>query len=233
MRVQSLTAERSRTVLPFSSPAFQATMKSVPPAKGIALGWRPSMRTASFGAFGRNTSMVKDAPSHLTFFPRSLSPPNPSCPKLVFLADRLDDRVDDVLVAGTTAQSFRPRTSRIDSGVVATALTHIRPRRHQEARCAYAALRAAFVQKRLLQYVERFGSTQRLDGFYLSPLHLTDWDETAVHRHAIHQHRAGAALPLAAALFGAGEVVVFAQNVDETFESVTLEEPWFPIDAQS
>ena len=56
---------------------------------------------------------------------------------------------------------------------------------------------------------------EALDGPDLGPGDLADRDEARIDRRAVHQHRAGAALPFPAALLRAGQREILAEHVEQ------------------
>ena len=83
------------------------------------------------------------------------------------------------------------------------------------AGCADAALCSALFEEALLDGVEFFVDGEAFDGGDLGAFGLQDGDEAGVDEVAVHQDGAGSALAFAAALFGSGEVQVFAEDVEE------------------
>jgi len=83
------------------------------------------------------------------------------------------------------------------------------------ARGAITALEGLFVQERLLDGVELSVAGQPLDGEDGTAGGLFDREGACVFAVAIHEHGAGAALPFAAAVLGAGEFEVFAEDLQE------------------
>ena len=63
---------------------------------------------------------------------------------------------------------------------------------------------------------------QTLNRRDLSPLDESRERQARFHAFAVHQHRAGAALPKAAALLRAGEVQVLAQSIEQRCACVEL-----------
>src|SRR2546425_1278581 len=88
-------------------------------------------------------------------------------------------------------------------------------RRHQDPGGAIAALRAAEVCKGRLQWVQLSVARQPLDCLDRPPLEIEGKREAGEHRHALHQHRAGAAFAELAAVLGAGQVQVLAQHFEQ------------------
>ncbi len=63
--------------------------------------------------------------------------------------------------------------------------------------------------------LQRMASAQTLDGRDVRSGDLRERHEARIHRHAIDQHRAGAALAFAAAFLGAGQATRLAQHVEQ------------------
>src|SRR6267378_1502399 len=84
---------------------------------------------------------------------------------------------------------------------------------------ADAALGSALFEEALLDGMEFFGFTEcwdeAFDGGDFGAFRLQDWDEAGVDQVAVDQDGTGSALAFAAALFGSGEVQVFAEDVEE------------------
>ncbi|EGJ72900.1 putative xanthine dehydrogenase YagT iron-sulfur-binding subunit [Streptomyces sp. Tu6071] len=80
---------------------------------------------------------------------------------------------------------------------------------------AVAALVGVVGEERLLERVEPFPVREALDGGDLGVLARDGEDEAAVDAASADEHGARAALAVVAALLGAGEAEVFAQQVDE------------------
>ena len=115
-----------------------------------------------------------------------------------------DHGFDDVLVAGASAKIPGQRFTN-GRRVTAAPLPNIGPSAHDHARCTDTALRATFSEKKRLQPVERGGRSERFDGLDAGSLCLINRDETGVHELAVEEHRAGAALALAAPFFRSSE----------------------------
>src|SRR5258705_8511750 len=80
---------------------------------------------------------------------------------------------------------------------------------------ADAALGAALFEEALLDGVKFFVDGEAFDGGDFSAFCLQDGDEAGVDQVAVDQDGAGSALAFTAALFGSGEVRVFAEDVEE------------------
>ena len=85
-------------------------------------------------------------------------------------------------------------------------------------RGADAALRTAGGEEALLNGMEVGWAAEAFDGEDGGGVNLEEGDEAGVDEVAVEEDGAGAALAFAAALFGAGEVEVLAENVKETFK---------------
>src|SRR5712691_1043752 len=68
------------------------------------------------------------------------------------------------------------------------------------------------------------------NGRHLSPGRLHREDQTGVHQDAVQQDTAGAAIAVAAALFGPREPEVFAENLQQALQRFTEKIDVFPID---
>ena len=88
-------------------------------------------------------------------------------------------------------------------------------RRADLAGGAVAALEAVVLDERGLQRVQRAGRAQAFDRHDLVALVHDGERQARVDAPAVDQHRAGAALPVVAALLGAGQVQVLAQRVEQ------------------
>src|ERR1700733_8725348 len=80
---------------------------------------------------------------------------------------------------------------------------------------ADAALSPAFFEETLLDGMEPFVDDQAFDGGDFSAFGLQDGDKAGVDQVAVDQDGAGPALAFAAALFGSGEVQVFAEHIEQ------------------
>ncbi len=80
---------------------------------------------------------------------------------------------------------------------------------------AVAALKRPFVEERLLDRVQRVSLGQALDGDDRLAVGARDRRAAGEDALPVHQHRAGAALALAAAVLGAGQLQLFAQDVEQ------------------
>src|SRR5262249_42470117 len=100
------------------------------------------------------------------------------------------------------------------------------------ARRAVAALEAVMIHEGSLHGVERTGRAQTLDGDDVVVLMHDRKGQAGIDPPAVDQHSAGAALPVVAALLGAGEVEVLAEGVEQRGTEVYLETPCLAVDGQ-
>src|SRR5207237_9663326 len=141
------------------------------------------------------------------------------------------DRFDDLDVPRAAAE------------VAGDGLAHVFVRRGQAGdeepvrgddhpRRADAALRPAAIEEALLHRRQLAASGDAFHCQHRRALDLADGDETGIDQLAVDQHRAGAALALAAAFFRAGEAEIFAQDVEQTFQRRRLETARDPVDGE-
>ena len=106
-------------------------------------------------------------------------------------------------------------------------------RGHQHARRADAALRAAVMQKRLLQRMKLSFERQSFHSLNLGALGLQHGHKATVHQFAVHAHRAGAALAFAAAFLGPGQMQVLAQHVEQPLHGRNVHRAAFAIHCEA
>src|SRR5262249_21964924 len=88
--------------------------------------------------------------------------------------------------------------------------------RHDLAGRAVAALEGVVVDEGLLHRVQRpVGRGESLDGGHGGALRRHRQGEAGQYPAAVHQHRAGPALPVIAALLGPGEAEMLAQGIEQ------------------
>src|SRR5207248_10152943 len=85
---------------------------------------------------------------------------------------------------------------------------------HDLSRRAITALKTIALDESLLQRMQLVASREALDRRDLAPLHECSERQARFHPLAVHEHRARAALPEAAAFLRACEVQVLAQRVE-------------------
>ena len=104
--------------------------------------------------------------------------------------------------------------------------------RQQLARGAEAALRRVVIDKGLLQRTERAVAGEALDCLHRRALGPHGELTARVHRTAVQQDRARAALAAIASDFGAGEIQMIAQQFDERDVIVDVHRPARGVDRQ-
>src|SRR5262245_66685421 len=85
----------------------------------------------------------------------------------------------------------------------------------QHAWSAYAALRRAAFQKRLLQWVEPAVARQSFNCENIRALQLANRGETRIYDLAVNDHGASPTLALATTLFRASQTQVLSQHVEK------------------
>ena len=88
-------------------------------------------------------------------------------------------------------------------------------RAQNHARRAPAALHGVGLQERFLHGVQLAGRRQPFDGDDALAGHRAHLGDARFGRLPLHQHRAGGALALAAAVLGAGQVEIVAQDAEQ------------------
>jgi hypothetical protein len=86
---------------------------------------------------------------------------------------------------------------------------------HQHAGRANSALRATVAKKRFLQRMQFSVESQAFYGLDVGSFSLHHWNQTAVHKLAVHADGTRAALAFTASFFGSGQMQIFPQNVEE------------------
>src|SRR5688572_19875547 len=127
---------------------------------------------------------------------------------------RLLDRLEDLLVAGAAAEISGDRLLDALARWIRLVLEE-RLGGHQDTRGAVAALGGAEVGEGALQRMERRPVRQALDGFDRLALALEGQHQAGKPRLAVDQHRARAALAELAAVLGAGQIEVLAQDFQQ------------------
>ena len=137
-----------------------------------------------------------------------------SCRGRGFVLGRPANRGDDVLVAGAAADRARDRGADLILARVGV-LVQQRARGHQHPRRAEAAMERVQLVEPLLDRVEPAVVLERFDGADLVALAHRGERRARLHRLAVHQHHAGAAVRGVAAPVGAGQPGRIADVVDE------------------
>src|SRR5262245_40868411 len=184
------SAPTSTSVAGASTPSFMRSTSDVPPAMKAAPPARPaSSAAASFGARKyRKGCMLRD------LLPRALN------------------RRHDVRVGGAAAEVAAHLLAHLGVGGGAP-LGQQRHRAHDLARRAVAALERVLGDEGGLHGMQRLAAGQPLDGRDGRALRHDRQRQAGVHAAAADQNRAGAALPVVAALLGAGETQALAQGI--------------------
>lgn len=102
--------------------------------------------------------------------------------------------------------------------------------RHDHAGGAVGALESAFVKERLLQGMEAPVPFQSFDGQDVGGSNRADGSHTGPSRLAVNENGTSSALPLAAAVFGTGQVKAVAQNIQQAVIRIGLNRTVGPID---
>ncbi len=147
------------------------------------------------------------------------------------LLDGLPDRRDDVGIGGAAAEiaahaladllvvegDVRSRQiSAHRAGPAGLGLAQHADRRAELARGTVAALEGVMVDERLLERMQVVAiGCQPLDGDDLGVLVRDGEGQAAIHAPAVEQDGAGSALPVVAALLGAGEAEPLAQRIQQ------------------
>ena len=136
---------------------------------------------------------------------------------------RIQHRFDDVVVAGAAADVAFELMA--DGGLVelAAMAVHDVDRRHDHARRAIAALQAVIVAEGRLHRVQFVALGDAFDGGDVGAVGLARQHGAGFDRLAVDMDDAGAALAGVAADMGAGQVEIFAQEMDQ-------ERPVFDVD---
>src|SRR5689334_14370973 len=130
-------------------------------------------------------------------------------------AGRIEHRFDDVVVPGAAADvAFQLVPDGRLVEVAAMAMHNI-DRRHDHARGAVTALQAVIVAERRLHRVQFVAFCDALDGGDVRARGLAGQHSAGLYGTAIDMDDAGAALAGVAADMGAGQVQIFAQEMDE------------------
>ena len=180
------------------------TSRSVPPASGR---WRPPAASVGLASeAGERPAVDGIGQATERARPGGSASAGPSPARGRRPAARQRDRLDDLGVAGAAAQVARrsPRGSRSSVGAAGR---EERLAGHEHPRRADPALRAAGLEERLLERSEACRASARpraaLRPSGRPPVDLADGHQAAVHDRAVDEHRARAALALAAALLRA------------------------------
>ncbi len=141
------------------------------------------------------------------------------------------DRRDDVGIGAAAAD--------VAAHQLADLVVGLRPAFGQQARGradlarrAVAALECVVVDERLLQRMQRAVHRQAFDGGDLGAILHDGEREARIDAPAVDQDRAGAALPVVAALLGAGQVEMVAQRIEQGCPRREVELPRHAVDGE-
>jgi hypothetical protein len=124
-------------------------------------------------------------------------------------------RFEDLLIARTAAQATGERFADLVARR-AGMLVEQRFRSDQEAGRADAALQGGSLQEALLKGMQVALARQPFNRFQRRSFGLNGQHDAAIHRHAVHQHGAGAAVAVVAAFLRSGQPQLVAENFQET-----------------
>src|SRR5437660_4666394 len=130
------------------------------------------------------------------------------------LLHRRAHRLDDVLIAGATAEVRREHVDQLLVADIRLALQHARDQ-HEEPGRAEAALQAVVLHEGALEHGKLIARREPLDRADRLADGLHGKHEARAHRRAIDQHRARAAHAVLAADVGAGETAVLTDRIGE------------------
>src|SRR5688572_7646765 len=243
----SASFSRVRSISSFgrSTSSFIRSRMFVPPARNFARGFAATARAAAAGSLAR------------TYLNGLIGFPLLSDPRQLFLFDkaprprRFTARVGllngrDYLRVGAAAADVaahplaylvvrelthgRGHVLRDVAHLAAPRLFEQPDRRADLPRRAVAALEAVVLDEGRLHWMKLVALRQPLDGRDLAPLDGRGERQTRQHATAVHEHGAGAALPLVAALLRPGQLHPLAQRVQEHHARINFERPRRAVD---
>src|ERR1700739_2937049 len=100
------------------------------------------------------------------------------------------------------------------------------------ARSADATLRPTFFEEALLDGVKLLVDDETFDGSDLRAFGLQNGNQAGVDQIAVHQDGAGSALAFAAAFLGAGEVQIFAEDIEKSLHRRSLDGLFAVVDGE-
>ena len=98
---------------------------------------------------------------------------------------------------------------------------------------AITALECVLRQKRLLHRMQLVAVRQPLNRHHLLLVHVADGCDAGSLAHTVDQHRAGAALPLAAAELRPGQLQILAQHFEQRPVRIGGDGPGFPVQGEA
>jgi len=104
--------------------------------------------------------------------------------------------------------------------------------RQDHTRHAVAALHRAFLDEHVLDRMQISIPRQPLNCFNFVALDLGEFSQTGSDRIAVEQHRARAALALAAPEFRSGKIEIFPQYVEQRALRITRDTLGFPVQGE-
>ena len=192
----------------FSVPKLSATYRSVQPAIGTSGPSSRSILSASASDCGSTSVLLAISPS-IDLGPNAVSE-SPGFRSRAGGSPSLLNRSIDRSIARAAAEVPRESASHLIQRRVAPE----RDRRHDHARRADAALRAAVFDEGVLQ---RMTSVKAFDGGDGRARRVRGRHETGVHGRAVNQDRTGAAFAFAAAFLRSREPAVLASTSSSRF----------------
>jgi len=105
-------------------------------------------------------------------------------------------------------------------------------RGHDHARSADAALCAPTFSESLLNGMQAGTSRDSLYGTYRSPRGMQSRYQAAINQEAIHDHRTRSALAFAASFFGARQLQVVSQHIEQTLYGQRFDNSGLAIDGE-
>src|SRR5262245_17522015 len=148
----------------------------------------------------------------------AMAPPLLRRPRVLLARSRFSggvlDGLDDVDVAGAPAEVAGDRPADVGFRRIRVGLEQ-GATGHQHAWSAVAALQAVLLEEAILDGMELAVPLEPFDGQEISAVGLHGEDRARLHRNAVHQDSAGAAMRRIATDVGAGQPQLFAKEVDE------------------
>lgn len=138
---------------------------------------------------------------------------------------RVDNCINDVLVAGAPAKIPRKRLSDFGFVVYLRLGAEKIQARHQKAGCAKTALQCVMVPERSLNGMEGAVGRKPLHRHNVCSLGLNGKHQAGPHGLTIEQNRAGSAHPLLATKMRAGQFEILPQKISE--QAPRLNEPLY------
>jgi hypothetical protein len=102
---------------------------------------------------------------------------------------------------------------------------------NQEAGRADAALQGSAFEEALLQWMQVALLGEALDRLELCAFSFGGQDDAAIDRQAVHQHGAGAAVAVVAALFGTRQPQIFSEHFQKALPRFAKELGCFAVDS--